>query len=55
MSFKTLIEKSQEYEILGSCHTLDTASSEISQILDWTENRIYYKTTIIKWRGSSVG
>jgi hypothetical protein len=23
--------------------------------LDWTENKIYYKTTIIKWRGSSVG
>ena len=25
------------------------------QILDWTENKNYYKTTIIKWRGSSVG
>jgi hypothetical protein len=30
-------------------------SKEIRQILDWTENKIYYKTTIIKWRGSSVG
>ena len=27
----------------------------IRQILDWTENKNYYKTTIIKWRGSSVG
>ena len=23
--------------------------------LDCTKNKIYYKTTIIKWRGSSVG
>ena len=23
--------------------------------IGWTENKIYYKTTIIKWRGSSVG
>ena len=28
---------------------------ENGQILDWTKNKIYYKTTIIKWRGSSVG
>ena len=40
---------------LGSCHTLDLVSKENRQILDWTENKIYYKTTIIKWRGSSVG
>ena len=25
------------------------------QILDCTKNKIYYKSTIIKWRGSSVG
>ena len=24
-------------------------------ILDCTKNKIYYKTMIIKWRGSSVG
>jgi hypothetical protein len=37
------------------CHTIGTVSKENRQILDWTENKIYYKRTIIKWRGSSVG
>jgi len=34
---------------------LDSVGKENRQILDWTKNKNYYKTTIIKWRGSSVG
>ena len=38
-----------------SLNTFDKASKEIRQILDCTKNKIYYKSTIIKWRASSVG
>ena len=30
-------------------------SKKLFEILDCTKIKIYYKTTIIKWRGSSVG
>ena len=40
---------------LHSRHTIGTVSKEISEIVDCTKIKIYYKSTIIKWRGSSVG
>ena len=33
----------------------DTLSSKIREKLDCTKNKTYYKSAIIKWRGSSVG
>ena len=36
-------------------HTIGTVIKEDREIVDCTKIKIYYKSTIIKWRGSSVG
>ena len=38
-----------------SQNTPSTVIGKTRQILDCTKNNIYYKSTLIKWRGSSVG